>query len=148
SESTIWRILKARGLIVAEPAKAPKRSRLRFVAKWANELWQLDDTNWTLSDGTGVKILNVLDDHSRLAVASVALETVTGAAALAQLAAAATLISWPERFLSDNAGPLRQVLATALATMGIDSTHSRPYHPQTNGKVERFHQTQKRWLAR
>ena len=69
SESTIWRILKARGLIVAEPAKAPKHAGRRFVAERANECWQLDDTHWDLIDGTEVKILNILDDHSRLAVA-------------------------------------------------------------------------------
>ncbi len=148
SESTIWRILKARGMVVAEPAKAPKRSRVRFVARWANECWQLDDTGWELADGHEVKILNVLDDHSRLAVASSALETVTGAATLAVFAAAAAIVGWPARFLSDNAAAFRHVLATALAAIGIGAGHSRPYHPQTNGKVERFHQTQKRWLAK
>jgi transposase InsO family protein len=148
SESTIWRILVARGFIVAEPAKAPRRSRVRFVARWANECWQLDDTSWELADGTAVKIFNVVDDHSRLAVASVALETVTGAGALSAVAAGAMILGWPARFLSDNAAAFRHVLAGALAAIGVDAGHSRPYHPQTNGKVERFHQTQKRWLAR
>jgi transposase InsO family protein len=134
--------------IVAEPAKAPTRSRTRFVARWANECWQLDDTSWELADGHEVKILNIIDDHSRLAVASHALDTVTGAAALAVFVAAAPIVGWPARFLSDNATAFRHVLATAVAAMGIGAGHSRPYHPQTNGKVERFHQTQKRWLAR
>src|SRR4051812_33968971 len=110
SESTIWRILKARGLIVAEPAKAPKRSRVRFAARWANECWQLDDTTWELADGHEVKVLNIIDDHSRLAVASSALETVTGAAALAVFVAAAAIVGWPARFLSDNAAAFRHVL--------------------------------------
>jgi transposase InsO family protein len=148
SEATIWRVLKARGLIVAEPAKAPKHAGKRFVAARANECWQTDDTTWWLADDTEVKILNVLDDHSRLLVASVAAFSVTGAFALSVFAAAAAILGWPARFLSDNAKAFRHVLADALGEFGIASRHSRAYHPQTNGKVERFHQTLKRWLAK
>lgn len=147
SEATIWRILTARGFITPEPAKAPKRSGRRFVAARANDLWPLDDTAWELADGTEVKILNVLDDHSRLLAASAAMATCTGAATLTVMAAAATVLGWPARFLSDNAKAFRNVLAEAVAPLGVASTHSRPYHPQTNGKVERFHQTLKKWLA-
>ena len=147
SESTIWRILTARGFIVAEPAKAPKRSGRRFEAERANECWALDDTTWTLAGGQEVKVLNVIDDHSRLLVASVAMSSCTGSAALAAIADAASVLGWPARFLSDNASAFRHVLADALAPLGIDSSHTRPYHPQTNGKVERFHQTLKRRLA-
>jgi transposase InsO family protein len=148
SESTIWRILTARGLIVAEPAKAPKHAGKRFVASRANECWQTDDTTWSLADGSEVKILNVIDDHSRLLVASVAAFSVTGAFALGVFAAAAVILGWPARFLSDNAKAFRHVLADALGEFGIASRHSRAYHPQTNGKVERFHQTLKRWLVK
>ena len=148
SEATIWRILTARGLIVADPAKAPKRSRRRFTAERANECWQLDDTDWVLADGTVVKVLNVVDDHSRLLVASSAMATCTGAATLAVLAVAATVLGWPSRILSDNAQAFRRTVATALAALGVAARHSRPYHPQTQGKVERFHQTLKQWLAR
>lgn len=148
SESTIWRLLRARGQIVAAPNKAPKHAGKRFVAERANDCWQLDDTAWTLADGTVVKIFNVIDDHSRLAVASVPLPVVTGADALAVLAGAAAIVGWPARFLSDNATAFRYTLADALAELGIAAGHSRPYHPQTNGKVERFHLTVKRWLGR
>jgi transposase InsO family protein len=113
SESTIWRILKARGFIVDDPTKAPKR----------------------LAAGSDVKILNVIDDHSRLLVASVALTTCTGAAALTAVAEAATVLGWPERILSDNAKAFRYTLAAALAELGVAASRSRPYHPQTNGKV-------------
>ena len=147
-EATIWRILTARGLVTADPSKAPKRARRSFTAERANDCWQLDDTGWELADGTEVKILNVLDDHSRLAVASTAMITCTGAAALAVLAAAAVMLGWPARFLSDNATAFRHTLATAVAPVGVAAGHSRPYHPQTCGKVERFHQTLKRWLAK
>ena len=148
SPSTVWRILRARGFITPEPTKAPKRSQRRFCAARANECWQLDDTTWELADGTEVKILNVVDDHSRLLVASTAVASCTGAAALGALAAAAPVLGWPERMQSDNAKAFSDVLAAALGAMGIAAGHSRPYHPQTNGKVERFHQTLKRWLAR
>lgn len=146
SEATIWRILKARGCIVDDPSKAPKASQRCFTAERANECWQLDDTGWELADGTEVRILDVLDDHSRTAVASVALPTCTGAAAFAVLTAAAAILGWPARFLSDNAKAFRNVLADALRPLGVAAGHSRPYHPQTCGKVERFHQTLKRWL--
>jgi transposase InsO family protein len=148
SPSTIWRILKARGFIVAEPAKAPRSAHRSFTAERANECWQLDDTTWALADGTEVKILNIIDDHSRLAVASVALATCTGTSTLRAFAAAAGIVGWPARFLSDNAPAFRHTLAAAMAQLGIAAGHSRPYHPQTNGKVERFHLTLKRWLAR
>jgi transposase InsO family protein len=147
SPATIYRILKTRGFIVAEPRKAPKGSGRRFSAARANECWQLDDTAWELADGTAVKILNVIDDHSRLLVASTAMAVCTGAAALAAVAEAATTLGWPERFLSDNASGFRYVLAEALRPLGVAARHSRPYHPQTNGKVERFHQTEQKWLA-
>jgi transposase InsO family protein len=147
SEATIWRILTARGFITPEPAKAPKSAYRTFVAERANDCWQLDDTTWALADGTEVKILNIIDDHSRLLVASTAVASCTGAAALVVLACAAAVLGWPARFLSDNAPAFRHVLAQALAPLGVGSGHSRPYHPQTNGKVERFHRTLKQWLA-
>jgi transposase InsO family protein len=145
-ESTIWRILKGRGFIIDDPSKAPKGAGKRFSAERANECWQLDDTAWELTNATPVKIFNVVDDHSRLLVASVAMATCTGAQALAALLAAAPVLGLPQRFLSDNAKAFREVLADALAQLGVAASHSRPYHPQTNGKVERFHQTLKKWL--
>ena len=145
--STIWRILKQTGLIEPQPHKAPKTKGRRFVAERANECWALDDTGWELAEGTSVKILNIIDDHSRLLVASVAMVACTGARALTAMAAAAAILGWPERFLSDNAKAFRDVLAGAVAKLGVGHGHSRPYHPQTNGKVERFHQTLKKWLA-
>lgn len=147
STATVYRILRARGFITPEPRKAPKRSRRRFTVERANESWQLDDTTWNLADGTEVKILNVIDDHSRLLVASTAMTTCTGAAALDTVAAAAVTLGWPERFQSDNASTFRHVLAGALRPLGVAAAHSRPNHPQTNGKVERFHQTEQKWLA-
>lgn len=148
SPSTVARILRRGGFIVPDPSKAPKHAHRRFTAERANECWQLDDTFWELADGATVKILNVVDDHSRLLVASTATLNSTGAFALSTLGQAATVLGWPERVLSDNAGPFRDVLGSALRALGVSPKHSRPYHPQTCGKVERFHQTLKQWLAK
>ena len=82
SESTIWRILTNRGLVTPEPKKAPKHGGRRFNAERANETWPLDDTDWELADGTTVKVLNILDDCSRMAMACRAITECTGAAAL------------------------------------------------------------------
>ena len=147
SEATIWRILTARGLIVPQPAKAPKHTGGSYTAERANECWALDDTGWRLADGTPVKILNVVDDHSRYCVASTAMAHCTGAAALAILAAAAVFLGWPARFWSDNARAFKSALAAALAPLGVTASHPRPYHPQGNGKIERFHQTLQKWLS-
>jgi transposase InsO family protein len=146
SEATIWRILHRRGFMTPDPSKAPKHTGRRFAAERANECWQYDDTHWCLADGTEVKIFNALDDCSRLALACQAVPTVTMAAIFEALAAAASEWGWPERTLSDNA-KAHVALDETFAALGIATIHSRPYHPQTCGKVERFHQTQQRWLT-
>jgi len=148
SEATIWRVLTRRGFIVSDPKKAPKHSHRSFNAERANECWQIDDTEWALADGTVVKIINIVDDCTRVAVASKAVPSCTTATALDTFVEGADRWGWPARFLSDNAQAFRHGLAEALRRLGISAGHSRPYHPQTCGKVERFHQTLKRFLTR
>jgi transposase InsO family protein len=148
SESTIWRILTHRGLIAADPSKAPRHSGRSWTAERANECWALDDWTWTLADGTCVQILDVIDDHSRLAVASTAMPTCTGTASFDALADAASHLGWPTRLWSDNARAFTTTLAAAIAPLGVTASHTRPYSPASNGKVERFHQTVKRWLTK
>ncbi|NNF54609.1 MAG: transposase [Acidimicrobiales bacterium] len=147
SEATIWRILHRHGLITPEPGKAPKPQK-SFVAERANEVWALDDTESALADGTIVKILNVIDDHSRLAVVCVPMLTCTGAAAFAAMAHAAQILGWPQRFWSDNAKAFTLTLANAVAPLGVVASHTRPFSPNSNGKAERFHKTQAKWLAK
>jgi|SRR5438874_5913112 len=74
SRTTIWRILRRRGLITPQPHKRPRSSFVRFEASLPNERWQADATDWHLAEGAKVEILNFVDDHSRLFVASVALD--------------------------------------------------------------------------
>ncbi|MGH3308198.1 MAG: IS481 family transposase [Nocardioides sp.] len=154
--STIWRILHRRGFVVPQPHKRPKSSYVRFEADQPNERWQLDITHWTLADGTDVEILNLLDDHSRLAVGSDVKSVFQAPDVVTSFRRATLRYGLPAQMLSDNAAVFtgiprrggRVALEIELAALGITFRHARPYHPQTCGKVERFHQTLKRWLVR
>lgn len=146
SESTIWRILTRRGFVNPEPKKAPKHSYRTFAAERANECWQIDDTDWFLADGTGVKIISLIDDCTRFCPGIKACQTVNGTAAFEAFTTAAGQWGWPQRFLSDNASVYRYSLAETLGLLGVGHRHGRPHHPQTQGKVERFQQTLQKWL--
>jgi len=155
SRATVWRILQRHGLITPQPHKRPKASFVRFEAELPNELWQTDATEWHLADSSKVEILNLIDDHSRLCLASVALSTVKAADAVQTFYAAVEEYGLPARFLSDNAAVFsgrsrrgRVALESELDRLGIQCVHSTPYHPQTCGKVERFHQTLKLFLIK
>src|SRR6266568_2502603 len=153
SAATMWRILKRNGLITPQPHKRPKSSFIRFEATLPNETWQLDSTPWQLSDDSPVEILNFLDDRSRVALASKALPTVKAADPVHVLHSASNMFGLPASLLSDNAAVFtgrsrrgKVLLELELERLGIIFKHSTPYHPQTCGKVERFHQTVKRFL--
>jgi transposase InsO family protein len=155
SVATVWRILKRNGLITPQPHKRPKSSFIRFEAQLPNETWQLDSTPWQLADDSPVEILNFLDDKSRVALASRALVTVKSADPVHVLHSASNTFGLPASLLSDNAavftGRTRRgkvLLELELERLGIVFKHSTPYHPQTCGKVERFHQTLKRFLRK
>ena len=153
--STIWRILTARGFVTPQPHKRPKSSYCRFQAEQPNELWQTDLTHWTLADGTDVEISNWLDDHSRLCLDSRTRVVHKGTDIDAHYRQIAAQHGDPTRVLTDNGAVYtgrfrrggRVVLELTLASRGVVMTHSRGYHPQTCGKVERFHQTLKKHLA-
>jgi transposase InsO family protein len=154
--STIWRVLTRRGFVTPQPRKRPKASYTRFQADQPNERWQLDITHWQLASGAPAEILNIIDDHSRLLTASAARLTFRAADVVAVFRQAASQHGLPASMLSDNGavftgrprGRGRVALEIELAALHISFRHSRAYHPQTCGKVERFHQTLKKWLAR
>src|SRR5712691_1429349 len=155
SVATVWRILKRNGLITPQPHKRPKASFIRFEATLPNETWQLDSTPWQLADDSPVEILNFLDDNSRVALASQALVTVKAADPVHVLHSASNTFGLPASLLSDNAAVFtgrsrrgKVLLELELERLGIVFKHSTPYHPQTCGKVERFHQTVKRFLSK
>jgi transposase InsO family protein len=155
SISTIWRVLKARGFVTPQPHKRPRSSYVRFEADLPNACWQADVTHVTLADGTHVEVLNIIDDHSRLCLASHALRVYTAPDVVRIFHKAAAEWGYPASLLTDNGAVFTAAyrhgtgaLQHELATLGIEFKHSRPYHPQTCGKVERFHQTEKRYLTK
>jgi transposase InsO family protein len=156
SVSTIWRVVNARGFVTPQPHKRPKSSWRRFAADLPNECWQADVTHVPLADGTTLGVLNTIDDQSRLCVESRAFVTTRSPDVVRALHRAGQHWGYPEAFLTDNGaiftsssrGNDAGAMEPELLSLGIRSKHSRPYHPQTCGKVERFHQTLKKYLDR
>jgi transposase InsO family protein len=155
SVATIWRILNRNGLITPQPHKRPQCSFIRFEAALPNEMWQGDFTHWHLADGTEVEILNYLDDHSRMLMACDAFVTVKGHDVVESFYTASEINGLPASLLTDNGAVFtgksrggKVLLESELERLGIVFKHSTPYHPQTCGKVERFHQTLKRFLSK
>lgn len=154
SEATIWRVLVRRGFVVPEPRKRPKSTFRRFEAPAPNTLWQIDATKWVVGErATQIEIVNIIDDYSRVAAASVAV--VVASCENAWEAFSSGVLRWglPTGLLSDNglafSGRLRGfevAFETNLRSAGVRAITSRPFHPQTCGKVERFQQTLKKWL--
>ncbi len=144
SVSTIWRVLKARGFVTPQPHKRPKSSWKRFEADLPNECWQADVTHVTIAEGQILEVLNIIDDHSRVCVASRAFVTTRSPDVVRTLHRAAALWGYPETFLTDNGaiftasarGNDTGAIEPELLSLGIRSKHSRPYHPQTCGKVD------------
>jgi transposase InsO family protein len=157
SPATAWRILSRHGQVTPEPKKRPKSSYIRFEADLPNETWQTDFTHVRLSTGRDVEVLNFLDDHSRYLLASVSFPRVTGPAVVSVFGETVAAHGIPASVLSDNgmvfttrfAGGRggKNAFETELRRLGVVQKNSAPNHPQTCGKVERLHQTQKGWLA-
>jgi len=156
SEATIYRILQRHGSVVAEPRKRPRRSWRRFEASAPNELWQADVINWAVADhGATVQVISFIDDHSRVALRCRAVKVATTRNTWETFSEAAQQWGLPVGQLSDNgvnfSGKLRGCeveFEINLRAAGVRPITSRPFHPQTCGKVERFQQTLKKWLRR
>jgi len=156
SRATINRILVRAGTVTPDPSKRPKSSYIRFEAEQPNETWQSDFTHYRLADGRDVEVITWLDDHSRYALHISAHARITAPIVLATFRAAADLHGYPASTLTDNgmvytvrfAGGRggRTQLEHELRRLGIAQKNSRPNHPTTCGKVERFQQTMKKWL--
>ena len=157
--STIHRVLVRRGFVTPQPQKRPRTSWTRFEASLPNETWQADMTHWVIDDGTEegmkVEILDFVDDYSRMVVAAVVVPVATAADVVAAFYQATSTWGFPASMLTDNGGIFtaqfrngRCGFETELTTLGIGIKHGKPYHPQTQGKIERFHKTLKRWLRK
>lgn len=155
--STIRRVITAAGLVLPEPRKRPRASLRRFAADQPNETWQSDFTHWRLAEGSDVQILAWLDDHSRYLLAATAHTPVTGPDVIDTFTATINTYGPPASTLTDNGmvyttrllkdPAARNAFEYLLAALGITQKNGSPSHPQTQGKIERFWQTLKRWLA-
>ena len=150
----ISRILHQAGLITPQPRKRPRSSYVRFEMAQPNEMWQSDFIRWRLADGTDVEILNWLDDHSRLLLSATVHQPVTGDDVVAVFLDVVEEYGPPASTLTDNGSVYtsrftggRNAFEYVLPLLGIHQKNGSPGHPQTQGKTERFHQTQQRWLA-
>jgi transposase InsO family protein len=157
SVNSIHRHLRAAGLVTPTPQRRPKSSYIRFAAEQPNERWQADFTHWWLADGTHVEILDWIDDHARYALSVTAHRRVTGHIVLAEFRKTVAAHGVPASTLTDNGMVFTTRLAggkggrngfeNELHRLGVTQINSTPNHPTTCGKIERFHQTLKKWLT-
>lgn len=160
SRATIWRILRRAGQITPQPQKRPRSSYQRFAAERPNQMWQSDFTHWHLGDGTDTEIIGWLDDHSRFLLHLSVHRRITGTAVTTTFTDTAAEYGFPTSTLTDNGNVYTTRFArgmggrgagnafeTLLALEGITQKNGRPYKPTTQGKIERFWQTLKKYLA-
>ena len=150
---SLARIFRQAGVARAEPKKKPRSAWRRFVYPAPNACWQLDATEYVLTGGRKCVIFQLIDDHSRFAVASHVASGETAEAAIVVFDKAVAAHGVPQRLLSDNGialnpsrrGHLGQ-LVWHVSTLGVEAITGKPYKPTTQGKNERFHQTLFRYL--
>jgi transposase InsO family protein len=144
--STITDILRRHGLL--RPALRPQRDLIRFEAEQPNDLWQMDFKGPIETEAGPCFALTVLDDHSRFLICLGVCPDQKTETVRALLIRAFRLYGLPKRILCDNGPPWGHDaqhrftrLVAWLMRLGIEVSHGRPYHPQTQGKDERFHRT-------
>lgn len=153
SIASLARIFRHAGVARLEPKKKPRSSWRRFVYPAPNACWQIDATEYVLTGGRKCVIFQLIDDHSRYAVASHIAWGETSQDAIIVFDKAVTSHGVPQRLLSDNGaalnpsrrGHLGQLVVHVMA-LGVEPITGKPYKPTTQGKNERFHQTLFRYL--
>jgi len=149
--ATITEILRRHGLI-HERDSAQRQHWQRFEHAYPNSLWQMDfKGDFPTLEGGRCAALTVLDDHSRFNVVLTACARTTTQVVQTELERAFRCYGLPARINTDNGAPWGSPsapgqlteLAVWMIRLGIHVSYSRPYHPQTNGKDERFHRTLK-----
>jgi transposase InsO family protein len=151
--STIHQVLRRNHLVADQPKKRPKALK-RFEREVPNDLWQIDATRVHLPDGAEAWVVDALDDHARFLLAARAGEGPTEEAAWQAFSEAFNRYGLPRQLLSDNGlcftGRLHGfevAFERKVRALGVALINSRPEHPETLGKLERFHKTLKEWLA-
>lgn len=142
--STITGILRRRGLISPEPRR---RDYLSWERPCPNDLWQMDFKGWfDLASGARCHPFGLLDDHSRYNLCLSACADQTTATVKALLSTTFGVYGIPNQILCDNGSPWGNdaahrwtPLGVWLLDVGVEVIHCRPFHPQTDGKEERFH---------
>ncbi len=160
SRATISRHLAKAGLVTPEPKKKPKSSYIRFQATMPNETWQSDFTHYPLKGqdsqtNADTEILTWLDDCTRMAIRVTAHHRVTAPIVRDSFREAVKTHGIPASTLTDNgmvfttrlaSRPGQNALEHELRRLHVIQKNGQPNHPQTQGKVERFQQTMKKWL--
>lgn len=153
SRATLARYFAAAGVAGPEPRKKPRSALRRFVYPAPNCCWQIDATGWSLADGRECVIFQLVDDHSRFALASLAARGETSGAAVAVMRTAISRWGVPQKLLSDNGSALNPTrrgrtgrLVELCQSLGIEPITGKPYKPTTQGKNERLHRTLLQWL--
>jgi transposase InsO family protein len=147
--STVHAVLRRHGRVTA-PLGSPGAWQ-RFEKPEPNLLWQMDFKGWfALATGSKCHPLTIVDDHSRYAVCIQACGNEQSVTVQGHLQATLRRYGLPDAIFVDNGSPWGDSsgqrwtrLAVWLLKLGIDVWHSRPYHPQSRGKNERFHRTLK-----
>ena len=153
STASLARIFRDQGVAKVEPRKKPRASYRRFVYPAPNACWQLDATEYVLTGGRKCVIFQLIDDHSRLAIASHVTWGETSVGAIAVVSKGIAAHGVPQRLLSDNGAALNPSrrgvlgqLVSYVTSLGVEAITGKPYKPTTQGKNERFHQTLFRFL--
>jgi len=150
AKSTVHSILCRHGRVQETPGQVTS-SYQRFEQERPNQLWQMDfKGHFPLGNRERCHALTVLDDHSRYSLCLQACRNEQTATVKERLTATFRRYGLPERMLMDNGSPWgsdcehqHTPLTVWLLRLGIAISHIRPYHPQTQGKDERFHRTLK-----
>ncbi len=152
SRSTVYRVLVRHGLVPARKRKRRRQDYKRWQREAPMQLWQLDVTGSVfLTDGTELKLISGIDDHSRFCVIAAVVRRATARAVCRAFIAAMLTYGIPDEVLSDNGKqftgrfgkprPAEVLFERICRRNGIRQLLTKPYSPTTTGKVERWHQT-------
>ncbi len=152
SESTVFRILKREGLVRRIEVPVPADNEYRHKTTAPHQLWATDASYFRVAGWGYYYMVTVLDDHSRFILAWRLQVDMTTPSLIEVVQDAVDLTGMTDvqvedrtRLLSDNgSGYVSRSFREYLQLVGIRHVLAAPYHPQTNGKLERYHQTLKR----